>query len=53
MNKDEMIELFKEVLEANAQNVEMLGDLIKELHLENDQDVLNWADRINEVSVSF
>lgn len=53
MNKEDVINFFKDVLEDSATNVEMIRGLITKLGLENDQDVINWADRINAVSVSL
>lgn len=53
MNKEDIINLFKEILEDSASNIEMIRGIIAKLGLENDQDIINWADRINAVSVSL
>lgn len=46
-----MEEKIKCVLESNAQFVDDLYKLIKELGMLNEQCVLDWLDRLNEISV--
>lgn len=53
MDKEFIVKFFKEVLKDSADNIENIRDIITKLNLENDQDVINWADRINAVSVSL
>lgn len=46
-----MEEKIKCVLESNAQFIDDLYKLIKELGMLNEQCVLDWLDKLNEISV--
>ena len=44
-------EVLKEMYDAHIQLTEQIVQLVNEHELQNEQDYLDWQDRINELSV--
>ena len=49
--KEQVINEFKELLEENKRNVQMIVAVAEELNLTNEQYYLDWEDFLNMISV--
>lgn len=49
----EIKSILKKVIDKNLQDVEKLSNLFDDKQLWNDQDVINWQDKLNEVSIKY
>lgn len=52
-DKETKILLLKKCLIRELQNLKCLMQTIEYFKLENDQDVLNWLDELNKLSVKY
>jgi hypothetical protein len=49
----EIKSILKKAIDKNLQDVEKLSNLFDDKQLWNDQDVINWQDKLNEVSIKY
>ena len=49
----EIKSILKKVIDKNLQDVEKLSNLFDDKQLWNDQDVISWQDKLNEVSIKY
>jgi hypothetical protein len=52
-NMCEIKSILKKAIDKNLQDVEKLSNLFDDKQLWNDQDVINWQDKLNEVSIKY
>lgn len=46
-------ELIQHICDCNINTTKTIAKLIKQCNLQNTQTTLNWADKLNEISVQF